>query len=56
MEQILPEKLTVPQPVKKFPCILRKVLLPHSQAPSTCPYPEPDQYSPRPIPFLEYSF
>ena len=30
--------------------------LPHSQESSTCPYPKPDQFSPRPIPSLENHF
>jgi len=31
--------------------------LPHSQEPATCPYPEPDQFSPcSPIPLLAKSF
>jgi hypothetical protein len=30
--------------------------LPHSQEPATCPYPEPAQSSPCPIPLLEDPF
>jgi hypothetical protein len=30
--------------------------LPHSQQPSTCPYPEPDQAGPCSIPLLEDHF
>jgi len=41
---VLPQKLTVPQLVKKFPHFMEtKELLPRSQLPATCPYPEPDK-------------
>ena len=41
------EKLTSLQPVKKFPHFTEtECSLPHSQVPSTCPYPEPAQSSP----------
>ena len=58
MEQILPEKLIGPELVKKFPAFYgTEGSLPHSQAPATCPYPEPDQPSIcLPIPLLENPF
>jgi len=33
---------------QEIPSILwnPKILLPHSQVPATCPYPEPDQFNP----------
>ena len=38
------QKLTSSQIVKKFPAFYgARCSLPHSQAPATCPYPEPDQ-------------
>ena len=40
------EKLTISQPVKKFPHFMGpEGSLPHSQVPATCPYPEPAQSS-----------
>jgi hypothetical protein len=42
--RVLPEKLTGPQPVKKFPALMESERsLPHSLQPTTCPCPEPDQ-------------
>jgi hypothetical protein len=42
-------KLTDSQLVKKFPTFYgTQGSLPHSQEPATCPYPEPDQFSPCP--------
>ena len=44
---VLPQKLTGPQLVKKFPASREPVSsLPHSQEPTTGPYPHPDQSSP----------
>ena len=56
--RIFPEKLTVPQPVKKIPSnfIEPEGSLPLSQQPATCPKPEPDQSSlfpPFPTHFLK---
>jgi hypothetical protein len=52
----LPEKLTVPQLLKKFPAFYgtRRFITVFTRAPPTCPYPEPDQSSPcLPIPLLQ---
>jgi len=41
-QQVLLEKLTCPQLVKKIPHFVEpEGSLPHSQVPDTCPYPEP---------------
>ena len=49
--RVLPEKLTDPQLLKKLPHFMQpKRSLPNSQKPATCPYPEPDRYSPCPLP------
>ena len=41
------EKLTASHLVKKFPAFMEpEGSLPHSQVPSTCPYPEPARSSP----------
>ena len=42
--RVIPDKLTDSQLVKKFPRAMWNS--PHSQEASTCPYPEPDHYSP----------
>jgi hypothetical protein len=45
--RILLEKLTILKLVKKSPNFMKpEGLLPHSQEPATCLYPEPDQASP----------
>ena len=47
--RVLLEKLTSSQLVKEFPAFRDpKGPLLHLQVPATCPYPEPDQASPRP--------
>jgi hypothetical protein len=53
--RVFPEKVVVPHLIKKFPPLIEsEVPLPHSPAPVTCAYPEPDQSSPRlPSPLLE---
>jgi len=58
MKQILPEKLIGPELVKKFTAFDgTEDSLPHSQAPATCPYSEPDQPGIcLPIPRLENPF
>jgi hypothetical protein len=56
---VLLEKLTGHKPVKKFPRILKEPesSLQHSQASTTYPCPEPDQYNPfLLIAFLENPF
>ena len=56
--RVLLEKLTGFQLVKKFPAFMGPgSLLPHSQVPTICPCPEPDQSSPRPTShFLKIHF
>ena len=45
--RVLLEKLTSLQLVKKFSNFMGpESLLPHSQVPAICPYPEPPQFSP----------
>jgi hypothetical protein len=49
MEQSSLKKLTGFQLVKKFPHFMDpEGWLSHSHVPATCPYPEPDRYSPYP--------
>ena len=57
-KRVLPQKITDPQLVNKFPHLMeREGLLPHSQAPATCPYPKTDQSSIcLPITLLEQPF
>ena len=56
--RVLPEKLTGPQLLEKYPAFMEtKQSLQHSQAPTTCSYPETEQSSPRlPIPLPEDPF
>ena len=57
MSRVLPEKLAVPQLVKKFRAFYEtQRSLQHSQEPATCPYSEPDQFRPCPITLLEDPF
>ena len=46
--RVFPEKLTGPQLLKEFLAFYwtRTFIIPHSQQPTTCPYPEPDRSSP----------
>jgi hypothetical protein len=54
---VLPEKLAGPQLVNSPRFMEPEGSLPHSQAPTNCPYPEPDESSPYlPIPLLEDPF
>jgi hypothetical protein len=47
--RVLPEKLTGPQPVKKFPAFYgTEGSLPHSQKPAISPYPQLHQVHPPP--------
>ena len=49
--RVLLEKVTIPQLVKKFSAFYGTWrFIPHSQVPATCPYTEPDQTSPYPLP------
>jgi len=56
--RVLPEKLTGPQLLEKCPAFMEsKQSLQHSQAHTTCSYPEPEQSSPcLPIPLPENPF
>jgi hypothetical protein len=56
--RVLYQKLKVPQLVKKYLAFYEtQSSLPHSQKPTTCPYPNPDQFSPcLPITLLEDPF
>ena len=56
--KVLPEKLTGPQLLEKCYAFMEsKQSLQHSQSPTTCSYPEPEQSSPRlPIPLPEDLF
>jgi len=56
--RILPENLTRPQLIKKFPAFYApKGSLPHSHTPTTFPDPQSDQsYSCLPIPLLDDQF
>jgi len=48
--RVLLQKLTGSHPIQKFPAFYNlKGSLPHSQQPTTCPYPQPDQSSPCPL-------
>ena len=51
---VLYEKLSSPQPVKKFPCFMEaEGSLPFAQKLATFPYPKPDKSTPRcPIIFV----
>jgi hypothetical protein len=51
---VLLEKLTVPHLVKKFPAFYGTLnLITTFTTAATCPYPEPEESSPRPpIPFI----
>jgi len=57
---VIPENITGPQLVKKFPpyCMEHEGSILHSQAPATCPYPDEYQFSPCPPPshFLKIHF
>ena len=56
--RVLPDNLTGPQLTKNFPHFMGpEGLLPHSQQPATCLYPEPDRSSPcLQISLLEHPF
>jgi len=53
--RVLVEKLTCLQIVKKFPTFMEpKGSIPDSKVPATCPFPQPDRFSPYPhIPHSE---